>query len=175
MYLISPELVVTENQVKVEFDYWCYSSSYEESFQVGYSTTTNETAAFTWGDEYKTKNTNSASPDKFSEIFPVGVKYICIKYTANNKYYLYIDNFSASEYEAPACAVPTGLAASEITDNSAKIAWTSEATAWKMQISTDGENWNDVAGEITNPYVLTGLTATTKYYVQVAISFCVFF
>ena len=170
MYLITPELIASEKQVKVEFDYWCYSGSYEESFQVGYSTTTNETDAFTWGDEYKTKNTSSSSPDEFSEIFPAGVKFICIKYTANNKYYLYIDNFSATEYEAPACPAISALEASEIGINSAKLSWTkgNEETAWKLQTSADGENWNEAVDVTENPYTLAGLTAKTKYYVRVA-------
>lgn len=170
MYLITPELIASEKQVKVEFDYWCYSSSYEESFQVGYSTTTNETDAFTWGTEYKTKNTSASSPDKFSEIFPAGAKYISIKYTANNKWQLYIDNFSATEYEAPACPAISALEASEIGINSAKLSWTKggEETAWKLQTSADGENWNEAIDVAENPYTLSGLTAKTTYYVRVA-------
>ena len=170
MYLITPELIASEKQVKVEFDYWCYSSSYEESFQVGYSTTTNETDAFTWGTEYKTKNTSASSPDKFSEIFPAGAKYISIKYTANNKWQLYIDNFSATEYEAPACPAISALEASEIGINSAKLSWTKggEETAWKLQTSADGESWNEAVDVTENPYTLAGLTAKTTYYVRVA-------
>ena len=164
-YLISPELVASEKKVAVSFEYKVESTSNPESFAVGYSTTTNDLTSFTWGEE--TANCVNTSYVEYSETLPENVKYVAIKCTSNDKYYLYIDNFSVAEYEAPACEMPTGLAASEITANSAKIAWTSEATAWKLQTSADGENWTDAEGEITNPYTLNALTENTKYYVRV--------
>lgn len=164
-YLISPELVASEKKVVVAFEYKVESASDPESFAVGYSTTTNDLTSFTWGEE--TANCVNTSYVEYSETLPENVKYVAIKCTSNYKYYLYIDNFSVAEYEAPACEKPTGLAASEVTANSAKIAWTSEAEAWKLQTSADGENWTDVEGEITNPYTLNALTENTKYYVRV--------
>ena len=164
-YLISPELATSDKEVKVTFDYYARSANYPETFQVGYSTTTNDVeSAFTWGDVVTSTNT---SAEEYAQVLPAGVKYVAIKYTANGQWALYIDNFSVAEYEAPACEMPTGLAASEITAESAKIAWTSDATAWKLQTSADGENWTDVEAEITNPYTLTGLTENTTYYVRV--------
>ena len=164
-YLISPELVASEKKVAVSFEYKVESTSYPESFAVGYSTTTNDLTSFTWGEE--TANCVNTSYVEYSETLPENVKYVAIKCTSNDKHYLYIDNFSVAEYEAPACEMPTGLAASEVTANSAKIAWASEAAAWKLQTSADGENWTDVEGEITNPYTLNALTENTKYYVRV--------
>ena len=167
-YLVSPELAVSEKQVKVTFQYKAQSGTYPETFQVGYSTTTNDVAsAFTWSETTTATNTDYAD---YELIVPAGVKYIAIKYTSNNQYYLFIDNFSASEYEAPACAVPTELGASEIGINSAKLSWTKggEETAWKLQTSTDGESWNEAVDVTENPYTLAGLTAKTKYYVRVA-------
>ena len=70
--------------------------------------------------------------------------------------------------EIPACAVPTGLAASEITASSAEISWTSDASAWKLQYKKGASDWTDVAGPITNPYLFEGLTENTKYAVRVA-------
>ena len=164
-YLISPELTASAKEVKITFDYYARSASYPETFQVGYSTTTNDVeSAFTWGDVVTSTNTTA---EKYEQVLPAGVKYVAIKYTADNQWALYIDNFSVAEYEAPACEMPTGLAASEVTANSAKIAWTSEAEAWKLQTSADGENWTDVEGGITNPYTLNGLNDNTKYYVRV--------
>lgn len=166
-YLISPEFVASAKQVQVEFDYYAYSSSYGESFKVGYSTTDKELASFTWGDEIKTTNTNSSNPDKFSEIFPAGVKFVAIQHTSNNQYYLYIDNFKASEYEAPSCAAPTALTVSEVTAASASVAWESEAETFALQFSTDGLEFADINGVITNPYVLNGLEEQTQYWVRV--------
>ena len=164
-YLISPELTASAKEAKVTFDYRAQSATYPETFQVGYSTTTNDVeSAFTWSEETTSTNTTA---EKYEQVLPAGVKYVSIKYTADNQFSLFIDNFSVAEYEAPACEMPTGLAASEVTANSAKIAWTSEAEAWKLQTSADGENWTDAEGEITNPYTLNALTENTKYYVRV--------
>ncbi len=96
-YLISPALTGTENGVQVEFDYKA-GGSYAESFMVGYSTTTSEPDAFTWGEELT--GITSTTYQRYYEIIPeAGVKYICIKYTANDMLALYIDNFEVKEIE----------------------------------------------------------------------------
>jgi len=166
-YLITPEITASEKEVKVEFEYNAYSGSYEESFKVGYSTTTNDLEAFTWGDEIKTKITTA---QQYSEIFPAGVKFVAIQYTANNKYYFFVDNFSITEYEAPACAVPTDLAVGEIGVDTAVVTWTSEASEFAMQVSFDEKSsWVDVndPNGISSPYVLDGLDEHITCYVRV--------
>lgn len=167
-YLISPEFVASAKQVQVEFDYYAYSSSYEESFKVGYSTTDKDVASFTWGDEIKTKNVSSSNPDKFSEIFPAGVKFVAIQHTSNNQYYLFIDNFKASEYEAPTCAAPTALTVSEVADKTAKATWTSEAEKFALELKAEGGEWTAVDAVITTPsFELTNLNEHTTYQVRV--------
>lgn len=89
-YLFSPELATSSNAIKVSFNYRAYSSSYEESFKVGCSSTDNEISSFSWDEEVKTKATTNQTYEKE---FPAGTKYIAIAYTANDKYYLYVDNF----------------------------------------------------------------------------------
>lgn len=166
-YLISPELTTLANQVQVEFEYQNYSNTYPETFKVGYSTTTKDVANFTWGDEV-TANDNSKA-FTYSDVLPAGVKYIAIQCTSNNAYYLYIDNFSVSEYVAPACAAPTALAVSEIGTNSAKVTWNSEATEFALQYKkTSDANWTAATGDIASGYVLGGLAANeTEYTVRV--------
>jgi len=167
-YLISPEFAASAKQVKVEFDYYAYSSSYEESFKVGYSTTDKELASFTWGDEIKTKNVSASNPDKFSEIFPAGVKFVAIQHTSNNKFYLYVDNFKASEYEAPSCPAPTALKVNEVTDKSAKVTWTSEAEKFALELKAGEGEWTAVNAAITaTSYELTTLSEHTTYQVRV--------
>lgn len=92
-YLITPELVASEQEVKVEFLYKAHGTNFEESFQVGYSTTTKDvkSEAFTWGEEVKTDVTSYGAP--YSETLPAGVKYVAIKCTSADKYYLHIDDF----------------------------------------------------------------------------------
>ena len=91
-YLIFPELTGTENGVHVEFYYKKYSSG-TEKFKVGYSTTTDATSSFTWGNEVTNATT---SYQLFEMDCPAGTKYVAIQYTANNQYYLYIDDISLS-------------------------------------------------------------------------------
>jgi len=92
-FLISPELSgVTSLGVKVTF-YYKKRGSFDETFQVGYSTTTYEVASFegNWDDEITTEN---SSWNTYSHIFPAGTKYIAISYPKNDNYGLYIDNIS---------------------------------------------------------------------------------
>ena len=163
-YLVSPELAVSANGVKVAFDYRAESSTYPETFKVGYSTTTKEIASFTWSDEVTSTNTTA---EQYSEILPAGVKYIAIQHTSDNQYYFYIDNFAVTEEEPQVCALPTGLTVSEVTAASASVAWESEAETFALQLSTDGLEFADINGVITNPYVLNGLEEQTQYWVRV--------
>ena len=126
-YLVSPELTgITEGAI-LEFYYKNYSSNYPETFKVGYSTTTAETDAFTFGDEVTASDTQW---HLFSETVATGTKYICIQYTANDMYYLYIDDILI------AAPVPAG-------------------------------SWTVVNAIPSTSTTLSGLTANTKYDVQV--------
>ena len=170
-YLISPEFAATSNEVKVEFDYYKYTSG-TETFKIGYSTTTNETTAFTWGDVITCTNSSSTSPSHYSETFPAGVKYVSIKYTSNDQYYLYIDNFSVSEVVVPTCFVPTGLNASAITANSAALSWTegkSGDDAWVVEYSTasDFSSSTELPATTNTSFPLSSLNPQTTYYVRV--------
>ena len=171
-YLISPEIDTDNKEVTVEFDYYAESSGYPETFHVGYSTTTKEVAAFTWGAEVTATNT-SANTLRYSENLPAGVKFIAIKHTSDDKYYLYIDNFSVTEYIAPACpsVVASTLAASDVTANTATVSWTvaNEETAWNLQYKAAGAaDWSSIIPVATTPsHNLTSLAANTLYYVRV--------
>ena len=163
--IITPEIIASEKEVSVTFQYKAHSTQYTESFKVGYSTTTNDLeTAFTWSDSVKTALTTY---ETYSAILPAGVKYIAIQCWSDNRFYLYIDDFSVAEYEAPKCPAPTALEVSNIAAKSATLAWTSEATAWNYQLSADGENWDEPQAAATNPFELTGLKANTLYYARV--------
>ena len=77
----------------------------------------------------------------------------------------------AAAWAAITCSKPTELTATEITANSVKLSWTEngEATAWKIQYSTDADNIDEGTTILVteNPYTLTGLTAQTTYYARV--------
>ena len=162
-YLISPELAVSTNTVKVSL-WYKNPGSYTETFNVGYSTTNTETSSFTW---LASDITASSSWTKFEETFPIGTKYIAIKYTANDQLSLYIDDFLVEENET--YPKPKDFTFSGYTATSASFTWTNggEETAWQIAYSTT-QGFD--AGSVTpvdvteKPYTLTGLTAETTYY-----------
>jgi hypothetical protein len=165
-YLISPELAVSANSVKVSL-WYKNPGSYTETFNVGYSTTNAETGSFTW---LASDITASSSWTKFEETFPVGTKFVAIKYTANNQLSLYIDDFIVEEnetYPKPKAFTFTGY-----TSTSASFTWTNggEETAWQIAYSTtqgfDAASVSPV-DITTNPYTLEGLTAETTYYARI--------
>lgn len=88
-YLITPELHGTSNML-LTFDYAGTSANYDETFMVGYSSTTSDITAFTWSAE----TTASTTQTTYSQNLPAGTKYVAIKYTSVFGYYLLIDNLS---------------------------------------------------------------------------------
>ena len=170
-YLISPLLMGTNNGVALEFYYANYSSSYNEKFQVGYTTDENVTdpSAFTYGAEI-TCQTIAPSYTKYENTFPAGTKRIAIKYIYTNGFYLYLDDFS---FTTPAsCPKPSNLVCTAYTANTATLNWTENGTAtnWVLQYSTDNTFATGVQSvnvSNTPSKQLTGLTAETTYYARV--------
>ena len=80
-YLITPELA-NHGELMLSFDY--KRSNGSEQFRVGYSTTTNDIRAFTWG-SYITNAT--ANWQEYTQTLPSDVKYIAINYNSNYSYY----------------------------------------------------------------------------------------
>ena len=58
-YLISPEIDAAGGGT-MSFYYAIFSNSYPEKFKVGYSTTTNDPTAFTWGNEVTCTNIHTS-------------------------------------------------------------------------------------------------------------------
>ncbi|MBR3784062.1 MAG: fibronectin type III domain-containing protein [Bacteroidales bacterium] len=154
-YLISPELTGGENGVQVSLMYKV-GGSFTESFVLGYSTTTNETSAFTWLTE-QTGLTNTTY-EAYTDYLPAGTKYIAVKYTANNQLSLYIDSLVFSPMSANFCFPVTGLAVDTATGNSVTISWTGDAASY------DVYNGTALVGSTTDTfYTVSGLTASTAY------------
>ena len=162
-YLISPVMNAT-NGVVVQFYYKTYSSS-AETFKVGYSTTTNDPNAFTWGDEISANNKDSwALSDEYE--FPAGTKYVAIWYYSDYQFRLYVDDFS---FSVPTSVLkPTDLAAVP-TAKSAELSWTENGEATTWQICLNGDETNLIAAD-SNPFTLNGLTPETTYTVKVRAS-----
>ena len=154
-YLISPELTGGENGVQVSLMYKT-TGSYPESFVLGYSTTTNETGAFTWLTEQT--NLTNTTYEAYTDYLPAGTKYVAVKYTAIDMWALYIDSMAISPMSANFCFPVTGLAVDTATGNSVTISWTGDAASY------DVYNGTALVGSTTDTfYTVNGLTASTAY------------
>ena len=174
-YLISPELQTGTSQLAVDFMYRNQSASYPETFMVGYSTTTSAVSAFTWGDEITASNTEWT---RYFGMVPAGTKFVAIKYTSNDMYYLYIDNFSVSE--PPTCYAPL---ISEIDGDAGRSAVVTlvpanESLGNEMEYiyyvaknehlySGQTPNWEDADTTDAPVFTVTGLEPVTDYLIWV--------
>lgn len=82
----------------------------------------------------------------------------------------YVPKVTFSISSLPTPSVPTGLAASDISNTSTLLSWNtaSSASSYELQSSTNGEDWSALASSISGTsYSWTGLTASTTYYVRV--------
>ncbi len=71
-------------------------------------------------------------------------------------------SFAYEPGEEPECIKPTGVTASDVTAHEATISWTSDATAWQIQLN------EEEAIDVTEAtYTFTGLTPETTYSVKV--------
>lgn len=158
-YTISPELSGTENGLNVTFYYLCSRIDCPGSFQVGYSTSTNETASFTWGEEIIT---NKAYWMPYSNNFPPGTKYIAIKNTSFDTEHIYIDDFVFSALEN--YAIPTYVNTSNITTISATLSWASDANSWDIKYKSISEvDWTEVNDLTEKTYTINGLDQGSDY------------
>ncbi len=166
-YMITPVLPTNVDKI-VAFDYMCQTYG-EESFRVGYSTTTNELDSFTWGSFTVCDNETWLS--YINTAIPAAARYVAINYYGDYQYYLFVDNFKVIEYTD--CLFPTNVVASNITGHEATITWTPAESAqgtetFLVEYAVVGtETWQQVTAT-TNSVVLTGLLAETNYEVRVS-------
>ena len=157
-YLISPLLNAGENGVTVSFWHKDYSNTYgDEQFQVGYTTdeSVTDASAFTYGD-IVTSQTEWA---EYKSNFPAGTKRIAVKYVYGDHFYLFLDDFSFTEFNG--VAEPTGLKVSYEGGTEATVSWASEDDLFDIDVN------GTVTEDVENPYTLTGLAYETEYTVKV--------
>ena len=158
-YLIAPGLP-NNAPVTVSFYYRNFSASNAETFQVGYSTTTRDISAFTWGAEITDE---SAEWKQFVNTYPAGTQYVAVKYSSN-RYYLYLDDFEFvvySPYEKPAF-----LSNPTITDQRATLSWTAPdgATGYTYTYRrVEGGDWSAEETVTGTSVTLENLSANTLY------------
>ena len=161
-YLISPRFAGT-TELKVSFYYKDRrpDSGFWETFQVGYSVTTSDIDAFIWSEDiYAT----AISWTKAEHTFPVGTKFIAIKYVSSYTKGLYLDDFSFEEKSN--FEEPTNLTVSELTNHSITLAWTASngATGYAYQYKKPTDDvWSAEATTATASVIISGLVANTTY------------
>lgn len=149
-YLISPE---KENIKSVSFYYKESTSGYDEMFRVGYSTTTNDVAAFTW---LPFLGTSSTSWRQYStEDFPTGVKYIAINYRSNRQRELYIDDITITGDNCDSWQTATSSTASCDLEN------LTDETTYYVQVQGV---CSGVTGDWSEGYRFTTLKEGTKIF-----------
>jgi len=164
-YLIAPE-ISGGSAMFVSFWYRTGYANYSETFQVGYSTTTNAPSSFTWGGAITTSDTQWK---QYEGSFPAGTKYIAIKLDQTNQSHLYLDDFSfvaSSDYFRP-----TYLTMGTVTPNSTAVSWTppsGSVTAYVYQYKKASEGtWSDEATVSSASITISGLTESTDYTFRV--------
>ena len=130
-YLISPELVGTDEGLVVEFRYKNNSYNnynYCERFQVGWSTTDADVDSFTWEEETAVSNERWK---RYHTLLPAGTKFVAVRCNSYDQYYLYLDDFSFTASEP--CMRPGALAASDVTSESATLSWSGMQNAYTLR------------------------------------------
>ena len=167
-YLISPEFTPAVGTEMVSFWYQNPSTFYTEEFSVGFSSTTNDTTAFTWLTMVSVTGTTWT---QYTASVPAGTKYVCIRSSAYDAYYLYVDDIFIGD--VPTCIKVTDLAVdpTATTPNSLTLKWSdtinTDATYTVYQINgTDITEYSDVVISTTaDGYsaLISGLAPMTTY------------
>ena len=177
-YLISPRFP-GDVPMTVLFYYSTNNFLGYERFQVGYSTTTSDIGAFTWGDEISVISgysvgeggvmTAVVSWNLYENNFPSGTKYIAVKYVSNSNR-LFLDDFTFMANSGPK---PTGLAVKNCTEREATLTWTAPQTekaitgyAYQFKKASDA-SWSAEVTTTATTATISNLTAATDYVFRV--------
>ena len=161
-FLISPEFDAASGTEAISFWYKTTSDYYTESFEVGFSSTTNDTTAFTWSTAVNIPT--SISWTEYTLPVPAGTKYVAIKSSAYDAYYLYIDDIYIGD--APTCFKVTNLAinAAQTTSSSLTLTWADTINSGATYTVYDmSDNTIIETGLTANTYTVNNLAANTVY------------
>ena len=166
-YLISARLSDLA-ALSVSFQYFT-DCGVVPSFQVGYSTTTDNPESFTWVDDITAIEYQWI---EYNRVFPVGTSYFAIKYDMKDDSYarsLYLDSFSIEEYSD--YAKPSDLIASVLTDSNATLSWTisdNSATGYAYQYKLkNSSEWSTESVVPDKSVTINGLSPNTDYAFRV--------
>ena len=159
-YLITPQLNITESGCYVYFYHVGYNGT--ATIQIGTSSTTNSTSAFTWGTSQTVAQGTSLVA--YYEEIPTGTKYVALRVnsvSSTNAYYLVDEFMILGPYIEPGAWQTVSNATSPLTINNLETETTYE---WQVQgnCSNGTTNWSATSSFTTHSLcdAPVGLTAT---------------
>ncbi|MGY0391152.1 choice-of-anchor J domain-containing protein [Bizionia sp. KMM 8389] len=184
-WLISPTITVTENQ-RLRYYYRVFDSFFTEDLQVLLSTNGTGLDQFTTvlydseddpvlinNTEYRVKIINLPAGISGDINIAFRIPYI-LSTTVYRGQTLVIDNVNIED--VPACPEVTNVILENITDTQVQVSWENNGTDSPWEISVQPEGTPAPVGATdpsylynatTNPFTVTGLTASTRYDVYV--------
>ena len=166
LYAVLPTFAEDISGLQLTFTYRNEGTSTSNgTLIVGYMT--NPTDATTFTAVHTCEKTSSLTEQEVVFSGAPANSYIAFMYQGGsyNNYYLSIDNVTVDV--APSCLKPTGLSATNITENSAVLSWTAggSETAWTLYYKkSDAEEYSEGIEVAETPsYTLEGLEAFTSY------------
>ena len=180
-----PQFDASTNTLRLEF--WTRPENCTNSncgnFSVGYYNSTNEFVAIEtyayndWSSDVYLKKTIDLVEDANGDAVPADAQIVFRHHNCSAYYYWYVDDVKVKVI--PTCEDVDNVAASNVTNHSASIAWTADAaqSAWQIAYKADA-NFNPFNAEelatatvvdvTTNPYLFDkNLDDETTYYMYV--------
>ena len=167
VYVLLPNFEADLSTLQIEFSHVEENNTKSGKIEVGYHDGTSFTSLRAC--DYSTSS--SAWRTESAVTFPSAANGANIAFhykPINSGYTAAIDDITVSV--APSCAVPSGFGTSVIGVNSATVFWAADAaSAWKLQYKAEGDaDWSAEQSVATTPsFDLSGLAASTRYYVRV--------
>ena len=166
-YAITPQLDVNINTLKVSFNLKAESITSSGTMQVGIMSDPNNLATFEVVETITPASTNYTNYEVMltnTTLTGTG-NYVAFKHvTASSSYYYWLDDVIINY--APSCVRPYQLVVSNLTTNSAQIAWTAghatDNSWWIYWKPTTSTTYDSVLVS-TNPFTLPGLSPATTY------------
>ncbi len=159
-YLISPMFAPANGTETMSLWYNIASNDWPEMFAVGFSSTTDDTLAFTWG---PTVNATTTGWQQYTIAVPAGTKYAAIRSMAYDSYHLDIDDIYIGD---SSCMLVSNLCISSADDNSLTLSWqdtVNDSATYSVFLVTTSYTTLLASGISGNSYTVSNLNANTEY------------
>lgn len=163
-FLISPQFMPTQGTEVLTLWYRIPSySHWTEMFSVGFSLTTSDTTAFTWGDTITVNETLGEGWHEYTVAVPEGARYAAIRSMAYDAYELYIDDIYIGD---TTCYGVFNAGISASMGNDLTISWVdtmNDDATYSIFIVTDHYTTLLESGVTGNSYTIHNLAPNTEY------------